>query len=269
MTHKFVESHNSYGTQFSANEIHLWCTKVVNVDSNQNLLSNEDLHRIALFHREEDRSRVAAGITFLRHLMAGYTGIKPQTLKFTRNCRFCGSHDHGKPRLSWPSNGPRFNVSHAGNLILIAVSWFDEVGVDVEVLPNGFTGEESAHLVFGPRELAEFKSQTGEERNSTFGRLWCRKEAFLKAHGLGLGGYPTLVDVSTISPDVLVAHDPISKTTFSCHDIEIETPYFAAVVKLGGPSVVRTFLWPSDKSVLHFQSEFSEDNITMENDSNE
>ncbi len=88
--------------------------------------------------------------------------------------------ENGKPALA-EHPGIHFNVSHCRAGVACAVC-DDEVGIDIEeTQPFGIA---VARRVFTPGELA-LLAQSGEP-DSLFCRLWARKEAYLKRHGLGI-----------------------------------------------------------------------------------
>ena len=79
------------------------------------------------------------------------------------------------------------SLSRAAGVSVVAVSRSGPVGVDVEVVARaGFDGFDGVVLAPGER------ATTPEQR----ARTWTRKEAVLKAAGLGLTVDPRLVDVS-------------------------------------------------------------------------
>ena len=93
-----------------------------------------------------------------------------------------------------------FNVSHTDGLYLIALAKGFEVGIDVE---RGWTADpgELAALVsrhFSPAERAWWESTVEADSMSAFLRIWTRKEAVLKASGVGLVN--DLRSVETVLP---------------------------------------------------------------------
>jgi len=107
---------------------------------------------------------------------------------------------HGKPCCV---GGPEFNLSHSGDLILLAVHQQRPVGVDVELLRPGLAWRPIAQRVLPPGEwqaleaLATAVEQEAAEQEAAeaerqaaeaFLAAWCRLEARLKAQGLGLAG---------------------------------------------------------------------------------
>ncbi len=87
-------------------------------------LSESEQTRANRFHFEEDRIRWTRARSSLRRILSTYTGIDPEALSFTYG-------EHGKPALS-PLTDIEFNLSHAGDWAMIAVSRSIPVGVDIE-----------------------------------------------------------------------------------------------------------------------------------------
>lgn len=88
------------------------------------LLSEAEVARAARFRSEKDRRYWTNARSALRTILATYTGESPESLRFVIN-------EHGKPSLD-PAAGIEFNLSHAGDFALIAVSTTTPVGVDIE-----------------------------------------------------------------------------------------------------------------------------------------
>ncbi len=103
-------------------------------------------------------------------------------------------NEYGKPY----SDEKFFNISHSGNIVIIAVSDF-EVGCDVE-LKRELEYERLGKIVFHENELKKL-SET-EDKRSLFFKLWTSKEAFIKCLGEGFHFKTTELDLSEL-PDKL------------------------------------------------------------------
>lgn len=101
----------------------------------------------------------------------------------------------GKPSLGGWGGDLRFNVARTRGLVLVAVARGREVGVDVERLGRG-SWLSLPSQVLTPRELASLDGLPGVAPADAFLRIWARKEAVLKAAGVGLAVDPVLVEVS-------------------------------------------------------------------------
>jgi 4'-phosphopantetheinyl transferase len=83
-----------------------------------------------------------------------------------------------------------FNLSHAHDRALIAVSQAQEVGVDLEFIRSDVNVAKLSERYFTRAEHTAIMQATEEQRASRFFRFWVAKEALLKAQGIGLRGLP-------------------------------------------------------------------------------
>lgn len=97
--------------------------------------------------------------------------------------------DHGPPAQSRTSQPAQldlhFNLSHSGELALIAIALGCEVGVDVEQLREVERCEQIARRYFHEAEATALSSTDSSRRHVAFLRCWTGKEAVLKALGVG------------------------------------------------------------------------------------
>lgn len=141
-------------------------------------LTPEERRRRDAYRLTDDRERFLLGRGGLRRLLGDWLGLAPQTVPLATGPR-------GKPCC--PA-GPAFNVSHSGDLILLAVHPCRPVGVDVERLRPALNWQAIARRMLTPAELDRINSLREPERPQAFLTSWCRLEARLKARGDGLAG---------------------------------------------------------------------------------
>ncbi|HEV7237210.1 MAG TPA: 4'-phosphopantetheinyl transferase superfamily protein, partial [Ktedonobacteraceae bacterium] len=89
-----------------------------------------------------------------------------------------------------------FNISHAHDLALYAFTYVRQVGVDVEYIRLNDDYEHLAQHYFSPYERTVLQTLPMEEKQQAFFQCWTRKEAYIKAKGLGLSLPLDLFDVS-------------------------------------------------------------------------
>jgi 4'-phosphopantetheinyl transferase len=120
--------------------------------------------------------------------------------------------ERGRP---W-AEGVSFNVSHSGSLGLIAIAeGAHRIGVDVEQVRPGPDVRALAGRFFHPEEAAA----VGDDRAAFF-RCWTRKEAVVKALGLGLA-HPLksfVVDVHAAGPRPVRGVDGLFVTGLAVDD---------------------------------------------------
>lgn len=145
------------------------------------LLSADELERADRFKFPEGRRRFAVARAALRKVLSHYSPRPPAEWRFTYG-------PHGKPGLAPKSSGAnvQFNISHAHELAVIAVTSGREVGVDVEWLQRRTEFESLARRFFGRKERAAFQAADAARRGRVFFQIWTRKEAWLKARGEGI-----------------------------------------------------------------------------------
>jgi 4'-phosphopantetheinyl transferase len=145
------------------------------------ILSDFESQRASQFVFEEDRIRFVQAHGFLRITLASYLDVAPELLTFAYSSQ-------GKPRLHPGFFDPRlqFNLSHARDLAVVAVTLDNSVGVDVERIHAMADFEGIARHFFSAAEVKELLMLVGEFRLAGFFRCWTCKEAYLKAIGEGL-----------------------------------------------------------------------------------
>jgi len=179
----------------AVSEVELWsCTLDLSAASHQEaneVLSDDEIGRAGRYRFARDRWRFVAGRHFLRRTLAGYLSVRPRDLTFAYG-------PFGKPTLVPRSDGARleFNLSHSGNLAVLAISRGPTVGVDIEQVIPVSELDAIASRFFSAFEKAALSEVPTHARDFAFYCCWTRKEAFLKALGDGLAHPLDSFDVS-------------------------------------------------------------------------
>ena len=171
----------------SDQEVHLWLVDVAdtyekNVMSQlQSYLSEDEKLRMAGFRKPESQHRFLTARGALRLILAGLQMASlPADMQFSVN-------DHGKPFLTANPENLHFNLSHSGDMILIAMTRGRECGVDIERMDSARNFNELADFYFHPSERDVISAAKGDaDIMHRFYTLWSLKEAFIKAEGKGM-----------------------------------------------------------------------------------
>lgn len=172
----------------AAGEVHVWHGLITAEPSDEDaaVLSDVERARSARFIRPGDRARFVAAHAAQRKLLARYLGADPAAIRFGRSaCCRCGSTEHGRPSIDWPSAALSHNLSRSGQHWLLAVAAPGPVGVDIEC-HRGLDLDRMAVASLTAAERLYLREQPDELRREAFFRCWTRKEAVLKACGVGL-----------------------------------------------------------------------------------
>jgi 4'-phosphopantetheinyl transferase len=184
------------------------------------LLAPDERARAARFHFDQHRRRFIAARGMLRELLGKYLAIDPAAVEFSYNA-------FGKPAV----DGVYFNLSHSDRLALYAVSCTREVGVDIERIDPAFADEQIPEQFFSPAEVQILRSLPKELQTEAFFNCWTRKEAYVKARGLGLSLELHSFDV-TLAPGEPAAFLRGGEN-WSIEALECATGFAAAVVVAG------------------------------------
>jgi 4'-phosphopantetheinyl transferase len=203
-------------------------------------LAEDERTRAGRFKFERDARRFVVTRSALRAVLGGYLRVAPRTLAFSYGA-------HGKPALEGGHAALDFNVSHSGEMAVVAAGWRRAVGVDVEQwrpLPDLAA---IAARVFAPVELTTLGALTEGERPEAFFRCWTRKEAFIKATGLGLAQPLDSFVVSLAAGEPArfldIAGDPGALARWTLHDLQFPAGYAGALVVEGAARAVRVRAW--------------------------
>jgi 4'-phosphopantetheinyl transferase len=168
----------------SADSVHIWRADLAAIGEGlEDLLCADELARAAQIVPQRRRVEWTRSRGVLRALLARYVGADPRELRFVLGPRGKPALHPEAPGKATDPRGPatdlRFNLSHSGNLALVAVSSGREVGVDIERPRARHTGEFLRAWV--AREAAV---------KCDGGGLLASSQGFTPSQGLGQQGFP-------------------------------------------------------------------------------
>jgi 4'-phosphopantetheinyl transferase len=181
------------------------------------LLSSEEQTRAAKFIRPADAEEFVLGRGLLRKILAASLNTAPEALCFGRNAQ-------GKPFLE--GGELEFNLSHSRDRLLIAVTAGRAVGIDVEFRRTGLHMEPIVQRWFAPSEQAFFQSL--ENPAAGFFEIWAKKEAYVKARGIGI--YHDLNTFAVPLGEKPFHPHPDAEGRWIFQTLDIDPAYAAAVV---------------------------------------
>ncbi|MFF9085880.1 4'-phosphopantetheinyl transferase family protein [Streptomyces sp. NPDC014991] len=136
----------------------------------------------------DNRQQFLLGCALSRLALGRLLGLPAARVPLRRVCPRCGG-PHGKPALDPavdPPGGLRFSVSHSGPTVGVAVCRGADIGLDVERADDPPDVDLVAPRVLSAAELAVLRGLAPADRTGALLRYWTRKEAVLKALGIGL-----------------------------------------------------------------------------------
>lgn len=120
---------------------------------------------------------------------------------------------NGCPRLN---NGKYISISHSGGICAAALS-DNPVGLDIQAhSKKDYTA--LGRIVLCKSELEYLKN--AENKEEVFYKLWCLKESYMKAKGLGFSLSPKSFYFDIAGKDIILHSDDDKQWNFFCFDIE-------------------------------------------------
>lgn len=231
--------------RLAGDDVHVWQASLdrapEEVERLAATLMDDERARADRFRFDRDRRRFVVSRGVLRAILGHYLDGPPGRVRLAYG-------PHGKPALaaSPSSSGLRFNLSHADELALYVVARDREVGIDVECVaaapPTGMT------RFLSPREAAALHALPSSQQAAAFCAGWVRKEAYVKAKGVGLGLPLDRFDAS-LDPDqaivlLRVDDDPEEGQRWSLWSVNPGPGYAAAVCVEGRDARLSYWRWP-------------------------
>jgi 4'-phosphopantetheinyl transferase len=204
----------------------------------ESTLSTDESQRATRFRFAANRDRFIVAHGSLRNILSEYLGCEPKQLHFSTN-------EYGKPVLE--DHKLDFNLSHSGDYALVAVTREHKVGVDVEIIRSDMEHEKLARRFFSPNEVAELTTLPSDQIIRGFFNCWSRKEAYIKAQGLGLSLPLASFDVSLKpnEPATLRATrpNPDEAARWTLVSLEVSSAYAGALAVEGQGLSFRFWDW--------------------------
>jgi phosphopantetheinyl transferase len=186
-------------------------------------LAPDEVDHAARFRHDGARRRFAARRAWLRRILGAYLDVDPTVLEFDRSCLYCGDPSHGRPRLVGDADLSFSTASRSGHVVVAVATAAMSVGVDVETTERF---DAATIDIRGVALTAEERQTVDQGDTLGIARLWCRKEAALKAMGLGIGGRApaTLTRMVAISQNHRAGfHHGSSRQRRSCWATQLST----------------------------------------------
>jgi 4'-phosphopantetheinyl transferase len=175
-------------------EVHVWRAALdrpaPSLRQFERLLAPVELGRARRRCAVRDQDRFIAAHGLLRVILSRYLDVAPARLRFRFN-------QYGKPFLAPPPGSIplAFNMAHSHGLALYAVARSGQVGIDLQRIRPDIDCDRLARWFCCAAGRAALDALPASLRYKAFFVCWTRKEAYLKARGVGLAHPPGQVDV--------------------------------------------------------------------------
>ena len=231
----------------NSNQVDVWRVSILNFPPDsvrwvEPILAAEEDRRATRFYFNMDRHRFILSHSALRDILARYLNLPPENIQFEIG-------EYGKPAIASEAELD-FNLSHSGDFALIAIASGHKVGVDVEKHRHDMEHEKIGQHFFSEMEKSELQKLPNDQKMIGFFNCWTRKEAYIKAHGLGLLLPLDSFDVSLApnEPTILRATrpDPREASRWSLLSLDVYSNHTGAIAVEGKEMEFRFWDWDWD-----------------------
>ncbi|MFH0957091.1 MAG: 4'-phosphopantetheinyl transferase superfamily protein, partial [Pseudomonadota bacterium] len=244
---KCFSVNHSLKLQLDDSTVHIWRVflpeLLVYKKELEKLLSDEEKKSAQEFKSNDNRSLFIIRRGVLRSLIQDYTGIQADTVEFSLST-------WGKPEIVQKREleSLEFNATHSRNMMLVAFGRNFRLGVDLEYVDQDYPVKKVATRFFTSEESSILRELAPDEIVERFFEIWVRKEAFLKALGLGLSLPLNSFQVPMNLVDAFLDDLPLRSSIiekdgalWSFSEITFNVSYKACLVTSPPPSAIRIF----------------------------
>lgn len=183
------------------------------------ILSNDEQIRANRFKFTIHRQRFIAARSSLRSILSLYLHDLPEKIEFAYTT-------HQKPYLKHPQlTLLNFNLAHSDNKALYAIAFQQKIGIDIEKIKPCHQAQ-IAKRYFTQQENTQLNSLPQNQQLQAFYECWAKKEAVIKAAGLGLA-----LPLSSFSVSILPEPERVQTATqtWFLYSLPIDPAFKAAV----------------------------------------
>lgn len=184
------EYENDTTSNYDISEVEVFYAKTKELSSGytdfRNYVTHDEKMRANKFHFDEDRETYLSCHALLRLILSRKLNKKPSEISFINEI-------NNKPGLM--GGNMYFNITHTREAFAFAISKYFYVGIDLEKVNRNVDFTSIIETYFSNHEREYILESKTEARNRFF-LLWTRKEALLKALGIGIISDLPLIEVS-------------------------------------------------------------------------
>ncbi len=178
----------------AANDVHLYRldlddSDTLYADKEDQFLSVAERTKANKFVHDIHRVRYTRGRTLMRKVLADYLDVPASKVVIKEQ-------ERGKPYVD--KNSIEFNLSHAENLAVLAVTKNQQIGIDLESFTRLVELDELSKIHFTEFERNWLSSYSEIQRQQAFFWLWTAKEARMKVTGEGFALASTEIEIECL-----------------------------------------------------------------------
>jgi 4'-phosphopantetheinyl transferase len=213
--------------------------KTGNIAQLRALLSAEEQARADQLRFAEHRQRFIVAHAALRQILAARLDLPPAQIRFSKNAA-------GKPKID-PAGALTFNLSHSHQGAVVALASERRLGIDLEYRVRKISVN-SMLRCFSADEREQLAKLDTVALQQAVLTAWVRKEAYVKALGVGILAALEHFSVDIGSDDPVPLRQPLADDTIAWHQrpITVAADYVGALVADGEAGALTYHDWQGE-----------------------
>lgn len=211
------------------NDVHIWLADLEipaeKLEEFRQILSSDESTRAGRFHFEKDRKKFTIARGALRLILGRYLNIPGKDIHFSNT-------QYRRPYITEKHNRTliNFNLSHSNALAIYAVTKGRDIGIDIEYMRPMNDAAGIVKRFFSAKEISLFNSAPDDAKTRAFFTLWTRKEAYIKALGMGLNmPLNQFTAVSSLEDNDFILNDNDGKKNYLIKSLSLDPDYAGAL----------------------------------------
>lgn len=194
-------------------------------DEAMDVLSPDEARRAERLRFQPRRQAYVYAHASLRLLLARLLGETPAAaIALTQGPK-------GKPRLAHDRRDVHFSISYRDGYAALALGSVP-LGIDIESVNERIDMEEIAARYFMPSEREYLAAAASSDKASVFFNVWTRKEALVKAAGVGIN---KLAVANALESVAVLTDDCGNLQRYCVQDLEVSADHAMALATIIGP----------------------------------
>ena len=210
----------------------------------QQILPPDEQERATAPYNQAIRDRFLAARVCLRQILGHFLACSPCDVRLEYGAQ-------GKPMLVVGENVPAlsFNLSHSGDVGLVAIGVNRDIGVDHERRQRVADDLGISERFFSRAESQYLHSLDPSQRGTEFLKLWTCKEAYVKATGLGLScplnSFNVVFSSDGQTGVIVRIGDSKARSGHAVQVLPLSSKFVGAVVSAGQNWQLKCWRWPN------------------------
>lgn len=241
---------NKISVNLTPEIVHIWianlCSPQRELEPFYHILSEDEKEKTNSYQFRQHQTKYIITHGILRMLLAFYSNSDPEKLQYIYS-------SYGKPHL-WNNPEITFNISYSNEIGIFAFGFRQPIGIDIEYIRPMPDLQPMTDLLLSEAEKKHITNSSDLSGLNLFYKFWTRKEALVKAAGIGLSYPVRQISVSLEKEEVVeipnVCTEKSGEGKWFVYELQNLKPYEGVLATKNQVREIHYFDWASDRPAI-------------------